>query len=210
MRLLRNLFERTKPLAEQDGKLARLKELLATELKDRKVLIFSSYKDTSRYIHRELTGEGCSAWRKSAGDPTIRRIDSGNHPEERGHMLGLFAPVANGKEVPEAEQIDVLISTDVLSEGQNLQDCGVIINYDLTWNPIRLVQRNGRIDRIGSTHADIGIYNLFPEEELEALLHLIERLTSRILAIDSFGLLDASILGEAVHPRTFNTLRRIR
>jgi hypothetical protein len=210
VRLLRNLFQRTEPLAKQDGKLARLKELLATELKDRKVLIFSSYKDTSRYIHRELTGEGCSAWRESAGDPTIRRIDSGNHPEERGHMLGLFAPVANGKEVPEAEQIDILISTDVLSEGQNLQDCGVIINYDLTWNPIRLVQRNGRIDRIGSTHADIGIYNLFPEEELEALLHLIERLTSRILTIDSFGLLDASILGEAVHPRTFNTLRRIR
>ena len=107
-------------------------------------------------------------------------------------------------------QIDILISTDVLSEGQNLQDCGVIINYDLTWNPIRLVQRNGRIDRIGSPHAEIGIYNLFPEEELEALLHLIERLTDRISTIDDLGLLDASVLGEVVHPRTFNTLRRIR
>ena len=63
----------------------------------------------------------------------------------------------------------------MLSEGQNLQDCGAIINYDLTWNPIRLVQRNGRIDRIGSPHAEIGIYNMFPEDELEALLHLIER-----------------------------------
>jgi SNF2 family DNA or RNA helicase len=210
VRLLRNLYERTEPLARQDGKLTRLKELLATELKDKKVLIFSSFKDTSRYIHRELTADGCATWRASAGNPLIRRIDSGNHPEERGHILGLFAPVANGKEVPEAEQIDILISTDVLSEGQNLQDCGVIINYDLTWNPIRLVQRNGRIDRIGSTHTGIGIYNMFPEEELEALLHLIERLTNRISTIDSFGLLDASILGEVVHPRTFNTLRRIR
>ena len=109
-----------------------------------------------------------------------------------------------------SEEIDILISTDVLSEGQNLQDCGVIINYDLTWNPIRLVQRNGRIDRIGSPHADIGIYNLFPEAELEALLHLIERLTDRISTIDDLGLLDASVLGEVVHPRTFNTLRRIR
>jgi hypothetical protein len=72
------------------------------------------------------------------------------------------------------------------------------------------VQRNGRNDRIGTPHAEIGIYNKFPEEELEALLHLIERLTSRIATIDSFGLLDASILGEVVHPRTFNTLRRIR
>jgi hypothetical protein len=98
----------------------------------------------------------------------------------------------------------------VLSEGQNLQDCGVIINYDLTWNPIRLVQRNGRIDRIGSPHAEIGIYNMFPEAELEALLHLLERLMSRISTIDEVGLHDSSVLGEVVHPRTYNTLRRIR
>ncbi len=208
--LLRNLFERTESLAKQDGKLARLMELLATDLKGKKVLIFSSFKDTSRYIHRELTGVSRAAWRRSAGDPEIRRIDSGNHPDERGKSLELFAPIASGREASEAEQIDILVSTDVLSEGQNLQDCGIIINYDLTWNPIRLVQRNGRIDRIGSAHDEIGIYNLFPEAELEALLHLVERLNSRISTIDSFGLLDASILGEAVHPRTFNTLRRIR
>ena len=72
------------------------------------------------------------------------------------------------------------------------------------------MQRNGRIDRIGSPHAEIGIHNMFPEEELEALLHLIERLTSRISTIDGLGLLDASVLGEVVHPRTFNTIRRIR
>ena len=72
------------------------------------------------------------------------------------------------------------------------------------------MQRNGRIDRIGSPHAEIGIYNMFPEAELEALLHLIERLTDRISTIDDLGLLDASVLGEVVHPRTFNTLRRIR
>jgi hypothetical protein len=114
------------------------------------------------------------------------------------------------KPAPRTETIDILISTDVLSEGQNLQDCGILINYDLTWNPIRLVQRNGRIDRIGSAHAEISIHNLFPEEELEALLHLIERLTDRISTIDDLGLLDASVLGEVVHPRTFNTIRRIR
>jgi hypothetical protein len=72
------------------------------------------------------------------------------------------------------------------------------------------VQRNGRIDRIGSPHAEIGIYNMFPEEELEELLHLVERLAKRISIIDDLGLLDASVLGEIVHPRTFNTIRRIR
>lgn len=210
VRLLRELHQRTEPLVAVDGKLQRLKGLLAGELSGRKVLIFSTFKDTSRYLHGTLTGPSASAWLESCGQPHIRRIDSGNHPDERGHILGLFAPRANGREIPDQDQIDVLISTDVLSEGQNLQDCGVIINYDLTWNPIRLVQRNGRIDRIGSPHAEIGIFNLFPEDELESLLHLVERLTTRISTIDDLGLLDASVLGEVVHPRTFNTLRRIR
>lgn len=158
-----------------------------------------------------LTGESAAAWRKKAGEPHIRRIDSGNHPEERAGILKLFAPAAQEADVPEGDEIDVLVSTDVLSEGQNLQDCGAIVNYDLTWNPIRLVQRNGRIDRTGSPHAEtwIDIFNMFPEDELESLLKLVEKLAGRIETIDSFGLLDASILGEAVHPRTFNVLRRI-
>lgn len=208
--LLRGLYEQTEPLVQRDGKLDALKGLLAGELKGRKVLIFSSFKDTARYVHRCLTKEGSAEWREQAGEPVIRRIDSGNHPDERAGILAQFAPVANEKEVPAEGQIDVLVSTDVLSEGQNLQDCGVIINYDLTWNPIRLVQRNGRIDRIGSPHEAITIYNMFPEDELEQLLRLVERLTERISQIDEMGLLDASVLGEVVHPRTFNTLRRIR
>lgn len=210
VKLLRELFDRTQELAEDDEKLESLKRLLAGELKGRKVLVFSSYKDTARYVERTLNGADCAAGRKEAGDPLIRRLDSGNHPDERTRVLGLFAPVANRQDTPEAEQIDILISTDVLSEGQNLQDCGVIVNYDLTWNPIRLVQRNGRIDRLGSVHSEIRIYNMFPEEELEQLLHLVERLTTRISVIDDLGLLDASVLGEVVHPRTFNVLRRLR
>lgn len=209
VKLLRGLYERTRPLVASDGKLEVLKGLLAGELKGRKVLIFSSFKDTSRYVHRRLTED--VAWLKRASDPLVRRIDSGNHPDERGHILGLFAPVANDKpDVAEQDQIDILISTDVLSEGQNLQDCGILINYDLTWNPIRLVQRNGRIDRIGSPHDNIMIYNMFPEDELEKLLRLVARLMDRISQIDETGLLDASVLGEVVHPRTFNTIRRIR
>jgi SNF2 family DNA or RNA helicase len=238
VKTLKSLYERTEALAAKDGKLERLKELLAGDLKGKKVLIFSTFKDTTRYLHRRLTQD--AQWLKSAGNPHVRRIDSGNHPDERGHIIAQFAPVASGRNphpsplplgegagnpppqgagnpLPQGEgrvrvrdEIDILISTDVLSEGQNLQDCGILINYDLTWNPIRLVQRNGRIDRIGSPHKQIGIYNLFPEEELEALLHLIERLTDRIATIDELGLLDGSVLGEVVHPRTFNTIRRIR
>jgi superfamily II DNA or RNA helicase len=208
--LLRKLYDRTEALIDKDGKLARLKGLLGKQLKGRKVLIFTSFKDTARYLERRLKDDTDRAWQRAAAGLNIRRIDSGNHPGERVNILACFAPVGSGGGVLPGDDIDILISTDVLSEGQNLQDCGVIINYDLTWNPIRLVQRNGRIDRIGSLHAEIGIYNLFPEDELEALLHLIERLTERISTIDDLGLLDASVLGEVVHPRTFNTLRRIR
>ena len=106
--------------------------------------------------------------------------------------------------------LDLLISTDVLSEGQNLQDCGVVVNYDLHWNPTRMVQRAGRIDRIGSDFSTISIYNMFPDAGLERLLRLVESLSRKIAYIDETGFLDASILGEAVHPRNFNTLRRIR
>ena len=208
VKLLRDLYRRTEPLVAKDGKLAALKELLAGELAGKKVLIFSTFKDTTRYVHQCLNED--KEWLQRAGTPCVRRIDSGNHPSERGHILGLFAPVANNAEVAKEDQIDVLISTDVLSEGQNLQDCGVALNYDLTWNPIRLVQRNGRIDRIGSPHERITIYNMFPEDELERLLGLVARLTERIARIDETGLLDASVLGEVVHPRTFNTIRRIR
>jgi superfamily II DNA or RNA helicase len=208
VRTLKSLYERTEALAANEGKLERLKELLAGELKGKKVLIFSTFKDTTRYLHRRLTQD--ANFLKAAGNPHIRRIDSGNHPDERGHIIAQFAPIGSGITPNTGDKIDILISTDVLSEGQNLQDCGIIINYDLTWNPIRLVQRNGRIDRIGSPHSEIVIYNLFPEAELEALLHLIERLNDRISTIDELGLLDGSVLGEVVHPRTFNTIRRIR
>lgn len=209
--IFKSLLAETEPLASDDGKLERLKELLAGPLRGRKVLVFSTYKDTARYVHRQLTSDDAQPWRTSADDPYIRRIDSGNHPDERSGILKLFAPSSQNAEIPAEEQIDVLISTGVLSEGQNLQDCGTIINYDLTWNPIRLVQRNGRIDRIGSPHAETGIdiYNMLPEDELESLLKLVERLSGRIETIDSFGLLDASLLGEVVHPRTFNVLRRL-
>jgi hypothetical protein len=81
--------------------------------------------------------------------------------------------------------------------------------FFLAWNPIRLVQRNGRIDRIGSTHADIGIYNLFPEAELEALLHLIERLTDRISTIDELDLLDGSVLGDCLRRGAWPSRRRL-
>jgi len=196
---------------DQDDKLLTLKNLLACDLRGKKVLIFTYYKDTARYLYRQLGQENGQSWRASIGNPHIRRMDSGADPAERSRLVQAFSPRSNNKPDlagTEAE-VDILISTDVLSEGQNLQDCGFVLNYDLHWNPNRMVQRAGRIDRIGSEFDEIDIYNMFPEEGLERLLGLVESLSRKIAQIDATGFLDASVLGEVVHPRNFNTLRRI-
>src|SRR2546421_1986273 len=196
-----------------DAKLARLKELLAGELKGQKVLLFTYYKDTARYLYKQLCSEdhATAQWRYNAGDPNIRRTDSGVDTRERARLVAQFAPRANNKPelVGSDKEIDVMISTDVLSEGQNLQDCGVLINYDLHWNPTRMVQRAGRIDRIGTSFETLWVLNMFPDAGLERLLGLVESLSRKIASIDQSGFLDASILGEVVHPQNFNTLRRI-
>ena len=198
-----------------DTKLERLKDLLTGDLKGQKVLVFSYYKDTARYLFRhlgDLDSADASKFRKQAGDVNVRRMDSGNHPDERVKTVQAFAPKANGK--PEwagtDREIDLLISTDVLSEGQNLQDCGYLLNYDLHWNPTRMVQRAGRIDRIGTEFDVLWIYNMFPDRGLERLLGLVDSLSRKIADIDRLGMLDASVLGEEVHPQTFNSLKRIR
>jgi len=195
----------------RDAKLSQLQHLLAGELRGQKVLLFTYYKDTARYLYRQLCAPAAASWRTGAGEPRIRRMDSGTDARERAKLVAQFAPRANNR--PEIagsdDEIDILISTDVLSEGQNLQDCGVLINYDLHWNPTRMVQRAGRIDRIGTSFDTLRILNMFPDDGLEKLLGLVESLSQKIASIDSSGFLDTSILGEIVHPQNFNTLRRI-
>jgi len=210
---LTSIWQRVKDITpEKDSKLQMLKKLLTTDLKGKKVLVFSYYKDTARYVYGELIGDAGASFRKKAGNPRIRRMDSGADARERVRIVQAFSPAANNKPdlAGTEEEVDLLISTDVLSEGQNLQDCGIVVNYDLHWNPTRMVQRAGRIDRIGSPHKTLWIVNMFPDEGLERLLGLVESLEAKIQAIDQAGLMDASVLGETVHPRNFNTLRRIR
>ena len=196
---------------DEDSKLQTLKSLLSTDLKGQKVIVFTYYRDTARYLYRELGGDEGADFRLQMGDPTIRRMDGGASPAERVRLIQAFAPHSNNRPdlAGSDREIDILLSTDVLSEGQNLQDCGLLVNYDLHWNPTRMVQRAGRIDRIGSKHPLLWVYNMFPEAGLEKLLHLVESLNRKITDIDRSGFLDVSVLGETVHPRNFNTLRRI-
>ena len=165
---------------ERDAKLQRLRELLADPARRGKRLIFTQYADTAVYLGEHL--------RLPDGDGDTAVICGADQNKMR--VVGRFAPRAN----PEyrfrtgEREISTLIATDVLAEGLNLQDCDQIINYDLHWNPVRLIQRFGRIDRIGAEHATVYGFNFLPETGLERQLGLRATLRRRIQEIhDTIG-----------------------
>ena len=188
IRILGEMLALVEPITPaQDAKLQVLKNWLEKPaLRQGKELIFTQYADTAQYLYDNLDPEH--------NRPDIEVIYS--REKSKADIVGRFAPRANPQHRPPAgaAEIDTLVATDVLSEGLNLQDCATVINYDLHWNPVRLIQRFGRIDRIGSEHDVIYAYNFLPETELERTLGLRDKLTRRIQEIhDTIGE-DAAIL----------------
>lgn len=164
---------------KKDAKLQRLKAILKEKpLNDGKVLIFSESAETVDYLYENLNPKE---------KPEIQKASSGR--ENKNRLVKLFAPKANNYELkPNDIEVQMVIATDVLSEGLNLQDCDKIINYDLHWNPVRMIQRFGRIDRIGSEHEKIYGFNFLPETELDRNLNLHEIVHQRIQEIhDTIG-----------------------
>jgi hypothetical protein len=186
--ILRTMYALVEPITpEQDAKLQRLKGLLTSpQFASGKTLIFTQYADTARYLYESLN--------PNEERPDIDVIYSSGKKKSR--VAGRFAPLSNPEYVfqPGETELNTVIATDVLSEGLNLQDCNRIVNYDLHWNPVRLIQRFGRIDRIGSEHDAVYGYNFLPETGIEKNLGLKEKLHSRIQEIhDTIGE-DAAIL----------------
>lgn len=195
IKLLNAILEKVNKITpEQDAKLIELKERLAKMHTKGQVVVFTYYKDTLEYVHKFLTNQ------KEFKNASIVKISGSSTGSEREKILTDF----------KQKKINILISTDVLSEGQNLQTAQFLINYDLHWNPTRMIQRAGRIDRIGSPFNTIHIYNFFPEDELEDLLRLVNILQNKIINIDKSVGLDQSVLGEIIHPKVFGIIRRIR
>jgi len=153
-------------------------------MKKGKVLIFSESAETVDYLYENLNPQN---------DASIKKASTGN--ENKNSLVNRFAPNANDYHIkPSETEINLLMATDVLAEGLNMQDCDKIINYDLHWNPVKLIQRFGRIDRIGSIHGNIYGYNFLPETELDKNLNLHEIVHNRIQDIhDTIGE-DAQIL----------------
>lgn len=197
------------PIEEtEDDKLQHLVSLLESDLGKKKVLVFSYFKDTARYVYRFLREKADAGYFQ---DRLIRIIDSDVPAEQRSTLIERFAPRANQKDdlAGTEREIDILISTDALSEGQNLQDSDTMINYDLHWNPTRMIQRAGRIDRLGTPFDILTIYNFFPEKGLEKLLKLVKKLQHKLTQINETIGLDSSVIGELADPKTFNALERI-
>ncbi|SHD77510.1 C-terminal helicase domain-containing protein [Schnuerera ultunensis] len=190
----------------KDVKLQVLINKLNGELRNKKVIIFTEYTDTARYIFENV---------KDKVDSVVEQLDGGKK-KSKEKIVKRFAPKANNYDVKDGEEIDILITTDVLSEGQNLQDCNILINYDLSWNPVRIIQREGRIDRVTTKFDDIYIYNFMPEDKLEDLLNLVDRINNKIKYITETIGSESKILteDEIIKDKVFNdedtnSLRRL-
>ena len=170
------------PDTRQDDKLQQLLNLLK-KYPNEKLLIFTEFCDTARYLHTQL---------ERAGFERIEQIDS-RRKVNREEVIERFSPCYNGKSPYEVEMpVQTLITTDVLAEGLNLQDASVIVNYDLHWNPVRLMQRIGRLDRrldpkieeqLNRTDPTVHVWNFLPPDELDDILKLRKRVDGKILRI---------------------------
>lgn len=198
--LLNVSIEICRALEDNDDKLKAFSKLLTEIIREqktgKKVLVFSYYSDTIKYLSEKLPSiiSAPDFGQKAA-------FVSGDTKSQIEDIVKRFSPVSKtGEQIEEDQQIDYLFATDVLSEGQNLQDCGTLINFDLHWNPVRMIQRNGRINRLGSEHPNVYIYNMHPETNLESYLKLVQRLEQKIDRIKYTVGTDQSVLGEAENP----------
>lgn len=201
-KIIRVIQECCEILNKHDDKLNSLVDLIYEIRKNQKagekILLFSYFTSTIDYLEKKLP--------ELIQDVEFRTRSaflSGANRSLLEDTVKRFSPVSTNAEIAKNEQIDFLFATDVLSEGQNLQDCGNLINYDLHWNPVRMIQRNGRINRLGSSHERVFIYNMHPETVLDSYLRLVNRLERKIDAIKFTIGTDQSVLGESENPIEF-------
>jgi len=190
------LTEMHKISPADDTKLQHLKTQIHSKLAspinrgNRKVLIFTAFADTADYLYEHLAGDLLKSQKLHTGIVTGTGSPKSTLKKSYDFMslLTLFSPRSKEKAAilpDEAGELDILIGTDCISEGQNLQDCDYLINYDIHWNPVRIIQRFGRIDRIGSQNARIQLVNYWPDISLDEYIRLKERVENRMVIADA-------------------------
>ncbi len=194
--LLKNLLDdAVKVEAKRDAKLLRLREVIMQKVNapfnpdNKKIVIFTAFSDTAEYLYEHI-----SDWVSKELKLHSALITGSNKKctikgisKDLNNLLTNFSPISKEREKvdPDATtQIDILIATDCISEGQNLQDCDMLINYDIHWNPVRIIQRFGRIDRLGSRNTAIQLVNFWPNIELDEYINLEARVSGRMVLLD--------------------------
>jgi len=182
--------------SKKDAKLHKLKEIIVDKVSapinagNKKIIIFTAFSDTAEYLYKNI-----SDWSKQglgihsalitgsgANQCTIKGIN-----KDLNNLLTYFSPISKERDKIEPDattEIDILIATDCISEGQNLQDCDHLINYDIHWNPVRIIQRFGRVDRLGSRNSAIQLVNFWPNMELDEYINLEARVSGRMVLLD--------------------------
>ena len=195
--ILDQLWEQTERIeSSEDAKLLKLKEVITHKANspinsgNKKIIIFTAFADTAAYLYEHI-----AEWAKLelkihsalvTGDGTNQCTIKGLR-KDFNNVLTQFSPISKERakiDPDAATEIDILIATDCISEGQNLQDCDMLINYDIHWNPVRIIQRFGRIDRLGSRNAAIQLANFWPNMELDEYINLEARVSGRMVLLD--------------------------
>lgn len=192
--LVRIISEQLKVLKNDDSKIQSLvkilKDIEASKV-GTKVLIFSYFSDTISYLQENLASKT-----PHITDSNIGFVSSSTGSDSE-RLASRFSPISKKYNLKDGEsELQFLVATDVLSEGQNLQDAGVLINYDLHWNPVRMIQRNGRVNRLGTKFKTVHIHNMRPEKKLDSYLNLVQRLQGKIDMIRNTIGTDTPVLDE--------------
>lgn len=208
---------------ERDRKLQRLRRVIADKVANplnggnKKVLLFSAFADTARYLYANLeqSVRADDALELGLVTGSTRPKTTLGDGFDFQKLLTFFSPNSKDKAVvfpDEPGEIDLLIGTDCISEGQNLQDCDYVVNYDIHWNPVRIIQRFGRVDRIGSKNSVIQMVNFWPDISLDEYIHLKERVENRMVIADLAATADDNPLTQESNDTRFRKeqLRRLQ
>lgn len=209
--IILGLLKSIQPITpKKDEKLQHLKQHIIEKIQqpinpqNRKVIIFTAFADTAHYLYEHIApylleqyGLHSAKITGSENASTVKTMVGSRKAYDMQGLLTLFSPRSKQKQdvYPEEErEIDVLIATDCISEGQNLQDCDYLINFDIHWNPVRIIQRFGRVDRIGSPNSVIQLVNYWPNISLDEYINLRERVENRMVIVDMTSTGDDNVL----------------
>ena len=199
------LKEANKITVERDKKLVELQELIKQKVENplnkenKKIIIFTAFADTAKYLYNNISTyilDELGLYSAIVTGSDNPKTNLKGVKTEFNNILTNFSPRSKERRDKDKPEIDILIATDCISEGQNLQDCDYLINYDIHWNPVRIIQRFGRIDRIGSQNEVIQLVNFWPNMELDEYINLESRVSGRMVMLDMSATGEENIIEE--------------